>query len=183
MYHVNPETGKFDICHASCPENCPFGVENHSESYEEIQIKADKINKKLNIKLTEKDKNNYELTGRYEEDIRYKIRGGYSTDDIKKTIEITEEYHNKIPVEPDWLSRTDLELYKYLIEKTDYAKIQCDWIKKENNSLVLQKAVMVEDENKKRSKKIFQVTLSKNMNKSDFSPQDIFVKEEFLDIE
>ena len=45
MYHVNPETGKFDICHASCPENCPFGVENHSESYEEIQIKADKINK------------------------------------------------------------------------------------------------------------------------------------------
>jgi len=42
---------------------------------------------------------------------------------------------------------------------------------------------MVEDENKKRSKKIFQVTLSKNMNKSDFSLQDIFVKEEFLDIE
>ena len=109
MYHVNPETGKFDICHASCPENCPFGVENHSE--------------------------------RYEEDIRYKIRGGYSTDDIKKAIEITEEYYNKLPVEPDWLSRTDLELYKYLIEKTDYAKIQCDWIKKENNSLVLQKAV------------------------------------------
>ena len=92
MYHVNLETGKFDICHASCPENWPFGVENHSESYEEIQIKADKINKKLNIKLTEKDKNNYELTGRYEEDIRYKIRGGYSTDDIKKAIEITEEY-------------------------------------------------------------------------------------------
>ena len=102
---------------------------------------------------------------------------------LKKTIEITEEYYNKLPVEPDWLSRTDLELYKYLIEKTDYAKIQCDWIKKENNSLVLQKTVMVEDENKKRSKKIFQVTLSKNMNKSDFSPQDIFVKEEFLDIE
>ena len=98
-------------------------------------------------------------------------------------LKITEEYYNKLPVEPDWLSRTDLELYKYLIEKTDYAKIQCDWIKKENNSLVLQKAVMVEDENKKRSKKIFQVTLSKNMNKSDFSPQDIFVKEEFLDIE
>ena len=183
MYHVNPKTGEFGICHASCPENCPFGVANHSESYEEIQIKADKINKKLNIKLTEKDKNNYELTGRYEEDIRYKIRGGYSTDDIKKVIEITEEYYNKLPVEPDWLSRTNLELYKYLIEKTDYAKIQCDWIKKENNSLVLQKVVMVEDENKKRSKKIFQVTLSKNMNKSDFSPQDIFVKEEFLDIE
>lgn len=37
MYHVNPETGKFDICHAKSPENCPFGVENHSESYEEIQ--------------------------------------------------------------------------------------------------------------------------------------------------
>ena len=187
MYHVNPETGEFGICNASCPENYPFGVANHSENYDEIQIKADiynkKLNKKRNIKLTEEDKNNYELTGRYEEDIRYKIRGGYSTDDIKKTIEITEEYHNKIPVEPDWLSRTDLELYKYLIEKTDYAKIQCDWIKKENNSLVLQKAVMVEDENKKRSKKIFQVTLSKNMNKSDFSPQDIFVKEEFLDIE
>ena len=45
MYHVNPETGEFDICHAKSPENCPFGVENHSESYEEIQIKADIINK------------------------------------------------------------------------------------------------------------------------------------------
>ena len=36
MYHVNPETGEFGICHASCPENCPFGIANHSESYEEI---------------------------------------------------------------------------------------------------------------------------------------------------
>jgi len=56
MYHVNPETGKFDICHAESPENCPFGIENHSDNLEDIQIKADKINKKLNIKLTEKDK-------------------------------------------------------------------------------------------------------------------------------
>ena len=44
MYHVNPITGEFGVCHASCPENCPFGVANHSENYEEIQIKADKIN-------------------------------------------------------------------------------------------------------------------------------------------
>ena len=48
MYHVNPETGKFDICYAKSPESCPFGCENHSENYEEIQIKADKINKFLN---------------------------------------------------------------------------------------------------------------------------------------
>ena len=52
MYHVNPKTGKFDICHARCLENCPFGVENHSESYDEIQIKADKINKILKAKKT-----------------------------------------------------------------------------------------------------------------------------------
>lgn len=33
MYHVNPETGKFDICHAESPENCPFGIENHSDKF------------------------------------------------------------------------------------------------------------------------------------------------------
>lgn len=43
MCHVNPETGEFGICNAKSPENCPFGCENHSETYEEIQIKADKI--------------------------------------------------------------------------------------------------------------------------------------------
>ena len=47
MYHVNPETGEFGICHASCPENCPFGIANHSENYEEIQIKADMYNKNI----------------------------------------------------------------------------------------------------------------------------------------
>ena len=51
MYHVNPITGEFGICHAKSPENCPFGCENHSENYEEIQIKADKINKKKNKKI------------------------------------------------------------------------------------------------------------------------------------
>ena len=58
MYHVNPETGEFGICHASCPENCPFGIANHSESYEEIQIKADMYNKnikKINIYIDKKN--------------------------------------------------------------------------------------------------------------------------------
>ena len=52
MYHVNPKTGEFGICHAKSPESCPFGCENHSESYDEIQIKADKINKILKSKKT-----------------------------------------------------------------------------------------------------------------------------------
>ena len=38
MYHVNPETGEFGICHASCPENCPFGIANHSESYDLLNV-------------------------------------------------------------------------------------------------------------------------------------------------
>lgn len=45
MYHVNPNTGEFGICHAKSSESCPFGCENHSENLNEIQIKADKINK------------------------------------------------------------------------------------------------------------------------------------------
>ena len=52
MYHVNPKTGEFGICHAKSPESCPFGCGNHSESYDEIQIKADKINKILKSKKT-----------------------------------------------------------------------------------------------------------------------------------
>ena len=58
MYHVNPETGKFDICHAESPENCPFGIENHSDNLEDIQIKADKINKNKFKIPTEKELNN-----------------------------------------------------------------------------------------------------------------------------
>lgn len=55
IYHVNPETGEFDICHAKSPENCPFGCENHSDNLEDIQIKADKINKNKFKIPTEKE--------------------------------------------------------------------------------------------------------------------------------
>ena len=43
MYHVNTKTGEVGICKAKSPETCPFGCKNHSESLDEIQIKADKI--------------------------------------------------------------------------------------------------------------------------------------------
>ena len=62
MYHVNPETGKFDICHAESPENCPFEIENHSDNLEDIQIKADKINKNKFKIPTEKELNNIIIT-------------------------------------------------------------------------------------------------------------------------
>lgn len=45
MYHVNPKTGETGVCHAKSPESCSFGVCNHSDSLEEIQVKADRINK------------------------------------------------------------------------------------------------------------------------------------------
>ena len=45
MYHVNPKTGETGVCHAKSPETCPFGACNHSDSLEEIQVKADRINK------------------------------------------------------------------------------------------------------------------------------------------
>ena len=49
MYHVNPETGEVRICYAKNPETCPFGCENHSDKFEIIQIKADKINKRKRL--------------------------------------------------------------------------------------------------------------------------------------
>ena len=51
MYHINPKTGEIGTCKAKSPETCPFGCENHSENLEEIQVKADKINKKENKKI------------------------------------------------------------------------------------------------------------------------------------
>lgn len=80
MYHVNPETGKFDICHAESPENCPFGIENHSDNLEDIQIKADKINKNKFKILTEKELNNI---------IKQDKISGY---DFSKLDIITQEY-------------------------------------------------------------------------------------------
>lgn len=58
MYHVNPVSGEIGTCHAKSPESCPFGVVNHNENLEEIQIRADKINK-LN-KDIEKKRKSYE---------------------------------------------------------------------------------------------------------------------------
>ena len=85
MYHVNPNTGEFGICHASCPENCPFGVANHSESYEEIQIKADKINKKATQvtpkKITEDEFNN--IIKKYKEDDTLEIIENYNFSNLE----------------------------------------------------------------------------------------------------
>lgn len=55
MYHVNPVSGEIGTCHAKSPESCPFGVVNHNESLDEIQIRADKINK-LNKDIEKKEK-------------------------------------------------------------------------------------------------------------------------------
>ena len=57
MYHVNPKTGEIGTCKAKSPETCPFGCENHSENLEEIQVKADKINKNKFKKPTEEELN------------------------------------------------------------------------------------------------------------------------------
>lgn len=45
MYHYNPRTGQVSICKAKSPETCPFGVENHAQSLEEITKFADEQNK------------------------------------------------------------------------------------------------------------------------------------------
>ena len=45
MYHVNPKTGEVGTCHAKSPETCPFGSFNHSDNLDNIQMKADIINK------------------------------------------------------------------------------------------------------------------------------------------
>lgn len=46
-YHCNPATGKIGICRAASPESCPFGVENHATTKQEIQETADIINQEL----------------------------------------------------------------------------------------------------------------------------------------
>lgn len=44
MYHYNPRTGEVTKCMAKSPETCPYGVENHAQTLEEIQKVADKKN-------------------------------------------------------------------------------------------------------------------------------------------
>ena len=48
MYHVNPKTGEFGICHAKSPESCPFGICNHNENLENLQRQQDLLNEEIN---------------------------------------------------------------------------------------------------------------------------------------
>ena len=64
MYHYNFKTGKFGVCHAKSIENCPFGSDNHAETLEEVQIKADVFNKEIvkfckELNMNEKDVKNF----------------------------------------------------------------------------------------------------------------------------
>lgn len=45
--HCNPLTGAIGECHAQSPETCPFGAENHANSFEEIQQISDSIHQKI----------------------------------------------------------------------------------------------------------------------------------------
>lgn len=64
MYHYNFKTGKIGICHAKSPSDCPFGSDNHAETLEEVQIKADVFNKEIvkfckELNMNEKDVKNF----------------------------------------------------------------------------------------------------------------------------
>ena len=72
MYHVNPKTGEIGTCKAKSPDSCPFGCENHSENLEEIQVKADKINKKTEWK--EKNEKRKEQLKEYQDKIYNNIQ-------------------------------------------------------------------------------------------------------------
>lgn len=48
MYHYNPRTGEVTKCMAKSPETCPYGVENHAQTLEEIQ-KVCQIYKKVQM--------------------------------------------------------------------------------------------------------------------------------------
>ena len=157
MYHVNPITGEFGVCHASCPENCPFGVANHSETYEEIQIKADKINKQLNKYKTKNIKEAI-LTKEIITDIVKKIyRNGYNL-----TLDNEDKFNKEIDKSLD-LSYNNLKFYinlknniiniKMPFKKfTDKDKL---WIKNHNGLIT-----SIFDHSLFNKKKLFSVTFS-----------------------
>lgn len=68
MYHVNPITGVIGTCKAKNPENCPFGCENHSENFDDVQIKADKINQSIIRRFKKK---NAEIKGELDYSLKY----------------------------------------------------------------------------------------------------------------
>ena len=85
MYHVNPVTGEVGICKAKSPDSCPFGCENHSENLDDIQVKADRMNKKATQvtpkKITEDEFNN--IIKKYKEDDTLEIIENYDFSNIK----------------------------------------------------------------------------------------------------